>query len=731
MIVNKRTDTDIVRDISLLYELSLSTGRSVDLKDNINSFVTVLMSRKSIDIISVWIKDNYLHPNGVDKYVNIYGNPEFRFLKKELDNNHPIIIKLHNTDSFSVSYGDSFFEKCTGEQGIHKGVYTIFRLGDFGFIKMYQFARKYEWNKIEQAKLNSVIKQFSYSIVGCIDHTKSINELTKRLEAEKAVRKTEIELKNTLDFEREILELSSSFINLPLEEIDDGINYALKKIGSYINADRSYLINIHNATSKMSSTHEWCNTGIKSKKSAFQNYNINNFPAWKKRLENFKPIYLPDTSILSDEFASEKRIIESFPIKSLIAIPLVVFGDLEGFIGFNFETHSSNISRQSIRLFYFLAQAIGNARDRKRKGELIRKQELKYQDIVEYTSDFIYKVDKNRRFTFINEKALEKFGYSMAEIKGMRLDDLVENKSLKNVVRFYSEQINKNIPATYLEFAIKTKDKHDIWLGQNTTLSLSANNEHEFTMVSRDISDIVQANKSLKEAFLLAEKANKSKTQFIANTSHEMRTPVHGITGLIDILKDTELSDKQTSIVDKLEKITSGLSQLIDNVIDFKKIESDSLSHNKNPFSITKQIANIVETVQLTAKQNSVDIVLNIDKNIPETIIGDSPKLHRILINLVENAVKFTRHGTATIKILAQSIEENETSLHFELQDTGIGIPANIITNFTSDLDQGDSSYTRQYEGTGMGLYICNELISFLGGVLNIKSKKNIGTHAS
>ena len=187
---------DLIREITLLYELSLSVGHSFDLKENIHSFTKILMERKSIDIASVWLLSEFYESNpDKDTFKLVYNNPESREKFTGLRKDHPVAIKMREQDSCSVSYQSPEFSDFITETGVFHGVYTVFRLADIGFIKLYQFARKYPWDEVERNQLVKVIHQFTYSIKSCIDHERILMETSKRQQAEQQF----LEVVNTID----------------------------------------------------------------------------------------------------------------------------------------------------------------------------------------------------------------------------------------------------------------------------------------------------------------------------------------------------------------------------------------------------------------------------------------------------------------------------------------------------------------------------------------------------
>ncbi len=376
----------------------------------------------------------------------------------------------------------------------------------------------------------------------------------------------------------------------------------------------------------------------------------------------------------------------------------------------------------------FVGQMIMNMLHNKQKNDQLKRQEQRYQSIVESATDIIYRIDDQGRFIFTNEKTLEVTGFSRQELMGMDFEQIIHPNYVANVSRFYRDQYRKRIENTYLEFPIVNRFGEQLWIGQNASLNFTPDKNPELTVVARDITDLVNANTSLKKAYQQAEKANQSKTQFVINTSHEIRTPVHAVGGLLSMLESTSLDPEQKKLVKKLKSTSKSLNTLIDNVIDFKKIESDTIELKEEPFNIEDLLHMLVDMLRYTAEENKVTLGYEISPNLSRHLIGDVGKLQRILINLAENAIKFNREGKAIIKA-SPAPSKDKLQVAFEVSDTGIGMDPEFLKTIQYEFDQSDNTATRRYDGSGLGLYITLELIKMMGGKADIESHPEKGTN--
>ncbi len=233
---------------------------------------------------------------------------------------------------------------------------------------------------------------------------------------------------------------------------------------------------------------------------------------------------------------------------------------------------------------------------------------------------------------------------------------------------------------------------------------------------------------SLKVAKIQAEESSRAKSQFLSTMSHEIRTPLNAVIGLSGLLSDSELNEKQKEFSRTIKTSGESLLSIINNILDYSKIESGKLELEESEFNLKEVIENVVDLTFSTNSNKELELIYQLENNVPEYIVGDSTRLQQILINLTSNALKFTEAGEVLIKVGVSGKKSDQITLEFKVSDTGIGIPDDRMSRLFQSFTQVDASSTRKYGGTGLGLVISKRLIEFMGGNISVDSVPNEGS---
>jgi signal transduction histidine kinase/DNA-binding response OmpR family regulator len=240
--------------------------------------------------------------------------------------------------------------------------------------------------------------------------------------------------------------------------------------------------------------------------------------------------------------------------------------------------------------------------------------------------------------------------------------------------------------------------------------------------------EIIAKQQEAEKARHEAEKANKTKSIFLATMSHEIRTPMNGVLGMASLLAETSLTPEQLEYTDTIRSSGEALLTVINDILDFSKIESGNLELDNHPFDLRQCMEEVMDVFAAKASQKGLDLVYQIDYQIPAQMVGDSHRLRQILLNLISNAMKFTHQGEIFVSVELRKNDDSKLELAFHVKDTGIGIPQDKLSRLFKAFSQVDSSTTRKYGGTGLGLVISERLVQLMGGSISVESQPGVGT---
>ncbi|MGM0508095.1 MAG: response regulator [Fusobacteriota bacterium] len=256
-------------------------------------------------------------------------------------------------------------------------------------------------------------------------------------------------------------------------------------------------------------------------------------------------------------------------------------------------------------------------------------------------------------------------------------------------------------------------------------IKMNSNLEKE---VQKRTEALTKSNKLLKKSEKNARNANNAKSQFLANMSHELRTPMNGIIGMTELISMTNLNHEQKNYIKSIEISADRLLNIINDILDISKIEAGKIELYEQKFCLEDLISEVFSVVSYKAHKKKLELINFIDPSIPKFLSGDEGKLRQILINLVSNSVKFTNSGSIIIEVKNNTESNKKLELSFIVKDTGIGITEEIQKKLFKPFEQGDQSYTKQYQGTGLGLSIVKRFIDLMGGDISIDSEIGKGT---
>lgn len=355
----------------------------------------------------------------------------------------------------------------------------------------------------------------------------------------------------------------------------------------------------------------------------------------------------------------------------------------------------------------------------------LHESESKFKSLLEQLTDAIYFTSIDGEFLEFNRATVELLGYTREEMQELNVAQTYVNPEDRN--RFHDRIMSEG---EVVDYEIKLRKKNGETIDCLVTASLRMDAEGRALGYQGIIRDITLRKKAeaLQRAKDLAEQANKFKAEFLANMSHEIRTPINAIIGMVHLLHQTPLTEKQIEYLHAIDNSADNLLQLINDILDFSKIEAGKLQLEEKSFNIRAVIEQLVSTMRFKATEKGVDLTLQIDDDVPEAVAGDPLRLNQIMLNLISNAIKFTHTGSITVTVKLIDVMDNRARMYFNVRDTGIGIPPDRLGSIFESFTQANMDTTRIYGGTGLGLAIVKKLIDMLNGAIMVKSKLGEGS---
>jgi PAS domain S-box-containing protein len=383
---------------------------------------------------------------------------------------------------------------------------------------------------------------------------------------------------------------------------------------------------------------------------------------------------------------------------------------------------------------------------------LLRDSEARFTNIINLAADAIISVDEDQRILIFNQGAERIFGYTAAEMLGQALEKLLPERYAE-AHRGHLRQFATAPQATQLmnyrsDIFGRRKDGSEFFAEGNISRAME-NGRLIFTMFLRDITQqqeqkeaLRQLNAELETKVLLrtaeleqakaeAEQASRAKSEFLSTMSHEIRTPMNGVIGMVDVLQQTSLDGHQLEMVETIRDSAFSLLAIIDDILDFSKIEAGKLEIEQVPTSVAEVVEKACGMLDHLALKKGVELTLFTDPALPAQILGDAARLRQVLVNLANNAIKFSsgqgRQGHVAVRAVLAAREAGKVVIDIHITDNGIGMDEATQARLFSSFTQADASTTRRFGGTGLGLAIARNLAELMGGNIRVQSAPGEG----
>ena len=361
--------------------------------------------------------------------------------------------------------------------------------------------------------------------------------------------------------------------------------------------------------------------------------------------------------------------------------------------------------------------------------ETLRASEVRFRGAFETAAQGMTLVSLDGRFIQVNEALCQMVGYSEAELLATDFQTITHPEDLASDLGHVTELREGRADSYQLEKRYIHKDGHIIWVLLSVSIVRSdAGEPVEFVAQILDITEKHEAEAFLIEARRQAEAADRAKSEFLANMSHEIRTPMNAILGLSHIVGKTRLSSEQRDYVCKIETAGRSLLGILNDILDYSKIEANRLDLETIDFDLGAVIEDLSVIMSVNGRDKGLELAITLDRAIPRQLRGDPSRLQQVLINLTGNALKFTKQGSVCLRADLVERADGRILVRFAVEDSGIGMAPETLALLFQPFSQADATTTRRFGGTGLGLAISKRLVELMGGEIGVESRLGEGS---
>jgi PAS domain S-box-containing protein len=653
-------------DISLLYELSLATGNSLDSYENCRQFMRALTELKGLTSASVWRNDLN---DCSSEYLLFCNYPEKAPAAKTLPGDHGIFDKFQTQCCISMLARDANFPIASLEKPAESGAVAFFRLGEFGLLKLFDVNRSEAFSKTEMEELRTVVGKFIISMSGCIAHEKLLKETESRKLMQHALYKINRRYSDLFE------NLYDAIIVLDRHGNVTESNRAAKKLLGFQPEDQPQ-VNI------------------------WKVIHPEDIPEARR---NFK-------KMLREGFSSgyEARIITIHGGIRYVQVNSSAFFKNGQFAG------SRNI----------VLDVTGQTRAERE----VKKSEEKYRGIIENMQLGLAEITLNGEILKPYPSFCEMTGYGAEELTGQNGIEILIPENNRDLLKYQLQRRSEGQNGLY-ELQMRRKDGTLMWaLISSTPIKDNKGTVTGGFFIAFDISDRKKMETDLAEAKLIAEHARHSERQFLANMSHEIRTPMNAVIGMTHLLYETNPTQSQKVYLDSLRFAADSLMGIIDNVLDLSKIEAGEMEFEAKAFNLQRLMKSLQRSFQFKLRDKAISVGIEDDPAIGYQVIGDPTRLNQILTNLLGNASKFTETGRIGLSVKLLEDAGGQYLIEFRVMDTGIGIPKDKLNDIFENFKQANVKIARKYGGSGLGLTIVKQMVEMQGGSIRVESTLNKGS---
>jgi PAS domain S-box-containing protein len=790
----------IIQDISLLYELSLSLGNSLDPSENCQQFLDTLIRRKSLSFASVWLRNATAEAEHT--YTVFCTFPQFREAQKSVVFREDLVQKLASKSWLSISDQDPYFQEVIQEKKIKKGTYALFKLGNLGFLKLFAANRSEGFPEIEMAQLKQVIDKLEVSLEGCFAYLQLKQETQNRLTTQKALEESENKLRRIIDSSLDAV-VSADDAGMAVEwssQAEKMFGYTRQEVlgkplrdifipkrhwhlfqnafDDYLRTTDESLVNRRYEIKCIRKNGEEflaelsITSDVNEKNRLFVGFlrDITEQRKAKKeieiarnRMENL--ISNLQTGILLED-SNRQIVLVNQSFCDFFSIP-VKPNDLVGQDCSQAAEQSKHLFQDPVKFVKSIDRALKDKRlienevfmttngrvfernfiplfsgdvyeghlwqyrditERQNTEQAIRESEEKYRGVLENMDLGLLEVDIEENIIQVNNAFCQMVGYLPEELLGKNTGELFLPFESKKIILARLEDRKKGLSSVY-ELQMQRKDGSLLWfLISGAPVKDSSGKIIGSIGIHFDLTARKKLENDLAVAKQVADRARLAERQFLTHMSHEIRTPINAVIGMTHLLNETQPNPTQKDYLDSLSFSASSLLGIIDNILDFSKIDAGELEFEHKRFDLSYLLKSLLQSLQFKKAQKDIQILKDLDPAIEHLVIGDPTRVNQILTNLLGNALKFTEKGTVRLSTKLLNKSEGQVLIEFRVHDTGIGIPDDKHEIIFEYFKQADVKINREFGGTGLGLTIVKQLVEMMGGTIRVESQLGVGS---
>lgn len=579
-------------------------------------------------------------------------------------------------------------------------------------------------------------------------------------------------------FQKMIVDISTAFVKSKNTNLSLVLDNSLKLVGDFFGVQRAYIYRYSEDYSVLRNSNEWCAPGIVSRKLNRDMYHTSAIPWWHKQILEGSIIKIPDLAKLEKEAPIEYQILKEQNIKSILCIPISSRARVLGYFGFDSIGSSRLFSDAETDNLLVVANLLGEVlqkndiesqmRNQSRLREIISHIAMKYinlpsnnleENILDSLAELAAFSRANRAFIFHYEwdkqlciRISEWYSKEIANIvsvpKIIHIEDLKpwtqmhQNGEIVALDDVQAAELPEKLKSILLAQNVKSlviipliSDEHCLgFVGFDFVKKSQAISSTDINLLSLFAQLLVNVrNRRALEQSLIQEKeraetANRAKSEFLANMSHEIRTPLNGVLGFAELLYNSGLDEVHHQYAQNIINSSYNLLGIISDILDFSKIEAGKLDLSPVRTDLIELLEHATDIVKIKTGKKDLELLLDINPDLPRYAVVDPLRLNQILINLLSNAEKFTDQGEVELKVNYALTDSEHADIFFQVRDTGIGIEPALQKRLFRAFSQLDSSTTRKYGGTGLGLVISNHLASLMNSYISLESEPGKGS---